>query len=75
VELNKAITFFNKTNMFSKRIFWCCVAISFVAQLMMAQTQIATTSGAELVPVKYKEIPLGTIRPKGWLRNQMDDHA
>jgi Beta-L-arabinofuranosidase, GH127 catalytic domain/Beta-L-arabinofuranosidase, GH127 middle domain len=58
--------------MFSKKVFIVSVGILFIAQVAIAQTQAATVSTGEMVPLKYKEIPLGNIRPKGWLRNQME---
>jgi len=58
--------------MFSKKAFITCVAFSFVSQLAIAQTQVSTTGTGDLAPLKYKEVPLGNIKPKGWLRNQME---
>ena len=58
--------------MFSKKIITISVTVLFIVQLTLAQSQGTTVSGAELVPVKYKEISLGNIKPKGWLRNQME---
>ena len=56
--------------MFSINAFIACVAGSLVVQFSIAQAP--TTGISELAPVKYKEIPLGSIRPKGWLRNQLE---
>ena len=58
--------------MFSKKAFITCIAVSFMAQLAIAQTQVSTTSTGDLAPLKYKEVPLGNIRPRGWLRNQLE---
>src|SRR5436190_3777576 len=58
--------------MFSKKVFIISVVISFIVQVIIAQSQGATAGTGEILAVRYKEIPLGNIRPKGWLRNQME---
>ena len=39
--------------------------------LLMAQPALYTTNRAPLSSLKYIELPLGTIRPEGWLKNQL----
>ncbi len=60
-----------------KRIFRWLSPVVFSALLIMvvgitkASAKTSDTTNNGLVPLKYTELPLGSIRPAGWLLNQL----
>jgi uncharacterized protein len=56
----------------AKKYMTAIVSICVFGGSICAQASITENGSDELAPLKYKEIPLGNIKPKGWLRNQFE---
>jgi len=56
--------------MFLKKVVIAGVALS-LSQSTIAQAYISSGNARDTVQWQYKEMPLGSIQPKGWLLNQL----
>ncbi len=54
-----------------KRLLCCTVLVSQAVTGLNAQTTLPLANRAPLAPLRYLEMPLGAIRPDGWLRHQL----